>query len=102
LPVDSNDTLNEIICKSNDLCVAVMAKLAFDIMEGEKLSTTQNNKKDTLCKKISTEKDKIARQKFNNNWYITHNESLTKIENINSGIDLLKRYEQWWKGIEKF
>jgi folate-dependent phosphoribosylglycinamide formyltransferase PurN len=102
LPVESNNTLDEIVSKSNDLCVAVMVKFAFDIIDGKKLSTTPNNKKHALCKKISNEKNKIAHQKFKNNWHITHKKSLSKIKNLNSGLELLKQYEEWWKGIEKF
>ncbi len=102
LPINEGNSFNEVVKLSDDLSVAVMVKLAFDIINGEKLSTIQQNKKYKLYKRLEAEKSKKAVGKFHNDWYKEHKKRIEEMNNLESGKILLDKYKLWWSGIEKF
>ena len=102
IPVHPTDTFDDVVDRSDQLSVAVMAKFAFDILEGKNLIGQKQEKKFKLCRKLSCEKSTEAVQKFQSDFYLIHNEAKQSIVGLKSGEDLWKRYNQWWPPSERF
>lgn len=102
LPIGKDDTFDEVVSRSDDLSVAVMVKLAFDIMNGKKLTTLQQNKRYKLYKRLGIEKSKNVTDKFYKDWYKKHNKRIGEMDNLKSGKILLDEYKLWWSDMRRF
>lgn len=102
LPISKNDTFANVLEYSDHLSVAVMAKMAFDIVQGKDITKIFQRKKCKLCKSLDAKRAIQGLEKFNNGWYITHQDNIQKIDGLKSGQELLEKYNSWWPLSERF
>lgn len=96
LPIHKDDTIDDVVKLSDDLSVAVMFKLALNILHMKKLKSVKQDKRYPLCRKLSEAKSKEAIDKFNLQWYKTHEQKINEMNDISSGKVLLNEYNIWW------
>ena len=103
LPIDRNDSFDEVAQRAHHLSCAVIFELVLGIAGGDSPVRIRQAGRFPLCHKVTPAEDAKAMQRFHaGRARELYEESRSRQDTFADGRELLRRYAGWWKDFPQF